>query len=105
MITIQRHVYGRKPNWIARIDGRDKTYGLSRRFIHRRDVTRHRTNVYREYEWVVDLTEGVIYEYCFAISSGQEERGFWRVKGGQLVEVSYQEVLEAFPQEGGHGPA
>ncbi|WP_460038684.1 hypothetical protein [Thermaerobacter litoralis] len=80
---------------MARITGRDPKYGLAREFVRRRDVTTRRTNVYRTMEWAIDLEEGAIYEYRFAVSSRQEERGFWRVLGGQLVEIDYDDVLEA----------
>lgn len=81
--------------WIARVTGRDEKYGLARKFLGKRDVTERKSNVYRKLEWVIELEEGVIYEFCWRVSSGQEDRGFWQVRGGQLVKVEYQDVLEA----------
>lgn len=95
MTTIKRHVYGRKTNWVAKITGTDPKYGLAREFVRKRDVTRARSNVYRDLEWTISLDDGAIYEYRFATSSRQEERGFWQVQGGQLVEIHYEQVLEA----------
>lgn len=92
--TITKTCY-RGYGWIARITGRDDKYGLARKFISKRDITGRRSNVYRKLEWVVELEEGSIYEYCWRVSSGQEERGFWQACGGQLVKVEYQDVLEA----------
>jgi len=91
--TITKTCY-RGYGWIARITGRDEKYGLAREFVRKRDVTVRRTNVYRELEWVIELEEGVIYEFCWRVSSGQEDRGFWQVRGGQFVKVEYQDVLE-----------
>lgn len=95
MTTIRKQVYGRATSWVARITGRDPRYGLAREFVRRRDVTAHRSNVYRDLEWTIDLEEGAIYEYRFAVSSRQEERGYWRVQGGQLVPATHEQVLEA----------
>lgn len=92
---VQRTVYGRKTSWVARITGTDPKYGLAREFLPKRDVTQSRSNVYRDLQWAVKLEDGAIYEYRFAISSGQEQRGFWRVVDGQLVDVDYQDVMEA----------
>jgi hypothetical protein len=81
--------------WIAEITGLDAKYGLARTFVPKRDVTSARSNVYRDNEWVLDLTDGTIYEYRdIDASSGGGDSGYWQVQQGQLVELSKAEVVE-----------
>jgi hypothetical protein len=82
--------------WVAEITGPDPKFGLTRRFLPKRDETAARSNTYRDLVWTLPLTEGACYEYFVQVTSGQQERGFWLVRGGALVAVERADVLRRF---------
>jgi hypothetical protein len=92
-ITIKKHVYDGK-FWVARITGRDPKWGIARDFVpHKRDVTKCRSNVYRDIEIDVQVIDGAIYEWYAQESSRRIERGFWAVRNGELTPIDRATVM------------
>jgi len=77
--------------WIATITGPDAQYGLCRAWLPKRDVTRT-GNVYRDLEWCRRVEDGTLLEWSHQATSGRQDRGFWVVTDGQLVDVQIDEV-------------
>ena len=86
--SITRNVYGSQGSFIALITGEDPKYGLARSWVSKRDVTKARSNTYREIEWTLTLEEGQVYEYKFLRSSRAIDQGYWFVRNGQREPIS-----------------
>jgi hypothetical protein len=97
IITLTTHSHGGRA-WVAKINGRHPKFTFDREFVRKSDVTSARSNVYRNLEFVLEAKEGEFYEFRdFGGSSRGGESGFWKVIGGELVEVSRADVIAAFP--------
>lgn len=77
--------------WIARISGRSAKYGLQRDFLAKRDVSVSRTNTYRTIEFLVPLDEEALYERSCQESARRNERRYYQVRGGVLVQIDRTE--------------
>ena len=78
--------------WFARITGRDEKYGFQRDFLAKRDVTVSRSNTYRQIEFIVPLDEGALYERSCQEAARRNERRYYQVRDGRLVQIERQEV-------------
>jgi hypothetical protein len=85
-------------SWIAQIAGIDNKFGLARDFYPKRDVTTSRSNKYRQLEWLLDRTPGMILEYRdLDSSSSGGSSGFWRIRpDGEFDNLTRAEVVEEF---------
>ena len=94
--TVETRTYGPLKPYVARITGTHPQYRLERSFCPKQDVTKHRSNVYRELEWVVKLEEDAVYQYrgLGGSSSGGND-GFWQVLDGKLKSITYADALQA----------
>lgn len=97
--TVETHTYGLAKPYVAKITGTHPQFRLERSFCPKRDVTKARSNVYRDLEFVVRLEEAAIYQYrgLGASSSGGND-GFWQVNDGELQEITCADALEAAEQ-------
>ena len=98
MIRIESNSHGGR-TWIARITGKDPKFGFNREFVRKHDVSVARSNVYRRLEFYLETEEGAVYEYRDLNGSARGgESGFWIVRGGELHQISRQEVLGLFAE-------
>lgn len=78
--------------WMARLTGKCEKFGYDREFLNKRRVGFSREPAV---EFRVTMQEGAIYEYLWAHTHRHDTRGYWQVRGGELVLATLDEIEAA----------